>query len=265
MFHVKHNASPSTLAAEAIWAGYGSALPALRNVSCQVACGTVTVLVGPNGSGKSTLLRCLAHALAPRQGRVVVDGHDLRALRPAALAALIAFVPQTVPPPFAFSVRELVGLSARVQPDALQSALRDLDLEPLAEHSLPHLSGGQLQRAFLARALAQNTPFLLLDEPLAHLDLRHQVRLLDRLRALTRSENKAVLLVLHDLNLAARCADRVVLLDNGEIAAQGGVADVFQQAILTTVYQTPIFVSFDARSGRPFVSPAAPDQDLTFS
>lgn len=239
----------------------------LNDVTCQAAPRSVTALIGPNGSGKSTLLRCLAGALRPRAGNVLLDGEPILRLRAARRAARLAYVPQNNPVGFDFTVRELVRLGVSANPTVLPAksteervarALDVLDLAPLAERSLLALSGGEQQRAAIARALAQDTPYLLLDEPTAHLDLRYQSALLDLMRRFARERGRAVLVVLHDLNHAAACADRLVLLDAGRVAAEGAPADVLTSDLLGHVYQTPVSVRPDSVTGRLLVSADLP-------
>lgn len=232
----------------------------VRNVSCEAIPGQLTVLIGPNGSGKTTLLRCLAGALAPRAGRVLLGGNDLYRLSPKQVAARLAFVPQNSPIGFAFTVRELVALGALApagqgsQAESVRQALRHLELDALADRSLLRVSGGERQRAAVARGLAQNVSYLLLDEPTAHLDLRHQTRLLRRLQHNAHVDNQAVLAVLHDINLAAAHADTLLLMAEGRIVAQGTPSFVLTLEHLQAAYQTPVWVGRHPVNGRPWVT-----------
>lgn len=242
---------------------------AVRNANCSVTPGTLTALIGPNGSGKSTLVRGLAGALAPQAGTVRLDGDDLLRLRPAVRAAHMAFVPQSSPVGFDFTVRELVQLGANAAragradataalarerlEDRVARALAALDLSHLAARSLLTLSGGEQQRAAIARAFAQDTPYLLLDEPTAHLDLRHQSAVLELLRRFAHDEGRGVLVVLHDLNLAA-AADTLVLLDQGRVVARGTPSDVLTATRLGSVYQTNVHVLPHPVTGLPWVA-----------
>lgn len=243
-----HLLAADSLSADAINAGYAARQPILQDVSVSVRRGEVAALIGPNGSGKSTLLRVLGGALKPSQGRVSVGGESVYGMSARALACRLAFVPQDNPAPFAFSVAELVALGANAAEAAgapsadtrIENALRLFDLTDFANRSLTNLSGGERQRAALARAWAQNTPFVLLDEPTAHLDLRHQSLLLQAVQHAAREENRAVLLVLHDLNLAQSCADSFVLLERGRVVARGTAGDVLIPRVLEPVYQTPV-------------------------
>ncbi len=226
--------------------------------------GELVALVGPNGAGKSTLLRCLAGLLRPTAGRVTVDGRDLRVLERRALARRIAVVPQTSDTIFPFTVREIVALgrTARLGPlgiataddvHAVERALDELELVPIAERRIDLVSGGERQRAVLAMALAQETDVLLLDEPTAHLDPAHQRSTLALIRALARSRSVAVIAVLHDLNLAARLADRVVVLAAGRVAADGAPLQVVTADTVASAFGGGLAV--DVREGVPFVLP----------
>lgn len=249
-----------SLSARGLSAGYRGA-EAVRDVDLTVEPRRVAVLIGPNGSGKSTLLRCLARAHPPRQGSVRVDNEDLYRLSAHAAARRIAYVAQENPAPFAFTVSELVALGAsigvtgRPQQDRVEAALRLLDLNGLAGRSLLTLSGGERQRAALARAFAQETPYLLLDEPTAHLDLRHQIALLEAVRAVA-AGGKGVLLILHDLNLAAAYADVLFLLHEGRLFASGTPGQTLTAETIRQVYQTNVFIEADPISGRPRVVPS---------
>ena len=223
--------------------------------------GQVTVLIGPNASGKSTLVRSLCGAVVPQKGTVTLpNGGDLRHTRAADVARQIAFVPQASVHPFAFTVGELVGLGASVrgtqggsgetQAGRVETALALVGLTGFGGRNLSGLSGGERQRAALARAFAQQTPCLLLDEPTAALDVRHQVEVMGAARNLAHGEGVAALVVLHDLNLAAAFADTVVLLSEGRIVATGAPADVLTAAHLVPVYQTPLSTLQDPATGQ---------------
>jgi iron complex transport system ATP-binding protein len=207
--------------------------------------GLVTALLGPNAAGKSTLIRCLAGALKPKRGDVLLDGENLHRMSARTLAQKLAFVGQENSELFAFTVRELVMLGAEVNSNAKKSAsdraeaaMASMDLNDLAERNLLQLSGGERQRAAIARALAQQTPYIFLDEPTAHLDLRHQAALMNALQDEARTRNVAILIVLHDLNLAAAFADRLILLADGKIAADGPPTHVIDCEIIQSVYRT---------------------------
>ena len=223
----------------------------LEGVSLRVGAGEVVVLIGPNGSGKSTLLRCIVGAYGAERGSMMVNERELPRLSASARATLLAYAPQETPVAFGFTVAELIGLSTPQGKEVDNAILQGLDLTNFQERSLLTLSGGERQRAGIARALVQDTPFLLLDEPTAHLDLRYQQRLLELLRE-EAGKGRGVLVVLHDLNLAATVADRIYLLSGGKIAATGTPTDVLTEAIIADVYQTAVRVA-DGGNGRPAI------------
>jgi len=224
---------------------------AVEDASLVVPAGTITALIGPNGAGKTSLIRAASGVLPIQAGRVTLSGKDLAGLKPAERARLVAVVPQARALPEAFTARELVSAgrtpwmnwlgqaSARDQA-AILTAMQLTETEELAERRVGELSGGEQQRLLLARALAQNAPLLMLDEPSAHLDLRYQIELLDLIRGLANELNLGVLVALHDLNLVARIADRVVLLVKGKVSATGNVDEVFKQDMLSEAYGIPL-------------------------
>ncbi|MEU2877015.1 ABC transporter ATP-binding protein [Streptomyces sp. NPDC007070] len=225
--------------------------------------GEVTVLVGPNGSGKSTLLRTLARLQKPRTAELVLDGGaDGLALSPREFSRRVALLTQGRPTPGGLTVRDVVefgryphrGRWGRTDPGGRAAVARALALTgvtDLADRGAEHLSGGQLQRVWLASCLAQETGVLLLDEPTTYLDLRYQIELLDLVRDLADEGGIAVGAVLHDLDQAAAVADRIVLLRAGRIVAAGAPEDVLTPERLTDVYGIRIEVDTDPLTGRP--------------
>ncbi|APE20200.1 MULTISPECIES: ABC transporter ATP-binding protein [Streptomyces] len=224
--------------------------------------GEVTVLVGPNGSGKSTLLRTLARLQQPRTATLVLDGAtDCLALSPREFSRHVALLTQGRPTPSGLTVRDLVefgrypyrgrwGKADPEGPAAVDRALALTGVTELAGRGAEHLSGGQLQRVWLAGCLAQQTGVLLLDEPTTYLDLRYQVELLDLMRDLADDHGIAVGAVLHDLDQAAAVADRIVLLDTGRVVADGSPSDVLTPERLTDTYGIRIEVDTDPLTGR---------------
>lgn len=214
----------------------------LDGVSLTVQPGQVTAICGPNGAGKSSLLSCLAGLLKPDGGAVMLDGAPLGALPPRARAQAIGYLPQDGEVAWNLSVETLVGLgrlpwrsSAAEDAAAVQAALDRLRLEPLRQRPLARLSGGEKARALLARVLAGTPRWLLADEPLANLDLAHQQTLLAQLRGLA-AQSLGVVLVLHDLAQAVNWADRVVVLDGGQVAADGPPTDALGAAVIDRVW-----------------------------
>ncbi|MBU6422782.1 MAG: ABC transporter ATP-binding protein [Chloroflexota bacterium] len=256
----------TTLVAERISAGYARR-PVLADVDVSLESGQLVALVGPNGAGKSTLLRCFARLLRPSAGRVLLDGRDLASLDRGAVARRVAVVPQTFDTLFPFTVREVValgrtarlGLLALPRPAdvaAVDRAIDDLSLRDLAARRVDELSGGERQRAVLAMALAQDGDVLLLDEPTAHLDPAHQRATLVLIRRLARERGLAALAVLHDLNLAAALCDRIVVLSDGRVAADGAPVRVLGPKIVAAVFGPGLTVS--THGGTPVVLPAVP-------
>ncbi|MFJ3964576.1 ABC transporter ATP-binding protein [Streptomyces sp. NPDC090036] len=234
----------------------------VHDASMTLRPGEVTVLVGPNGSGKSTVLRTIARLQRPRAGTLVIDGDaDGFALSPREFSRRVALLTQGRPTPSGLTVRDLVEFGrypyrrrwGRDDPGgraAVDRALALTGVEDLAERGAEHLSGGQLQRVWLAGCLAQETGVLLLDEPTTYLDLRYQVELLDLMRDLADDHGIAVGAVLHDLDQAAAVADRIVLLHAGRIIADGAPEDVLTPERLTDTYGIRIDVETDPLTGQ---------------
>jgi len=243
--------------------------PALDGVTCTVPPARLVAVVGPNGSGKTTLVRALTGAVPLSSGEVLVDGRPLRRWARAELAQVLGVVPQREETAFPLLVEEtvLLGRYARLGPlaaparadrEAVRAALERCDVAPLARRSVDSLSGGEWQRVRLARALAQEPRALVLDEPTASLDVRHEMELLELVRALV-DGGMAALVITHELNLAARFADRMLLLDRGRLVAEGGPADVLTRETLGRVFQWPVAVTRWC-DGSPQVVPLRSDE-----
>lgn len=243
--------SSALLQAENLSFSYGSAL-VVDSVNLDVSPGRVTGLIGPNGSGKTTLLRLLTGLLKPRSGRVLLGGQDITGLSRRQVARQLAVLPQSFELPESFTAWEIVlmGRNPHVQllrgeTDEDRRVARDAmlrtDTLQFRNRFAAELSGGERQRLLLARALAQEPRFLLLDEATSSLDLHFQVEFLRLVRA-ERNEGSGVLLVLHDLNLAARSCDTLVLLERGKVRRAGAPASVLQAELLSEVYGTEVRV-----------------------
>lgn len=210
----------------------------IERVSLELRAGEVTAICGPNGAGKSSLLACLAGALRG-EGRLRLDGTDLATLPPRTRAQTIGYLPQQGEVAWDLSVRTLASLGRLPWGDedavAIDAALAALDLDELADRPVGQLSGGERARALLARVLAGTPCWILADEPLAALDLAHQIALIGQFRRLAQ-EGLGVVLVLHDLTLAMNNADRVVVLDRGRIAADGAPAESLSPAVIERVW-----------------------------
>lgn len=232
----------------------------LHNIDLTLPEGGITALIGPNGAGKSTLLHCIAGLLQPASGQVRIDGLDPFSSPGPARARTIALLQQSPMVISRLTVRELVAFGrwphhrGRALPhDAqiVETALSAFALQDLADRQIETLSGGQRQRAFIAMTWAQDTPWLLLDEPLNALDPRHARDLMARLHGLSRGTGRSVIIVLHDINAAAGWADRVVALKDGRVMAQDDCREVLTSATLGTVFDTPFEVL--SHAGRPVV------------
>ena len=223
----------------------------LQDVSLDVAPGTFCALLGPNGSGKSTLVKAIAGVHRAQSGTVTVEGRRTSSLGRRELAKVVGYVPQAGDAPFDLTVREAVmlgrtphfGIAPRAEDRArVEDAISRMGLEDIAERSMSELSGGQAQRALIARALAQDTRVLLLDEPTSALDLRYQIETLQLVRQITREEGISALIAIHDLNHAARYCDQIVVLHGGRLVADGSPAEALQASVLRTVYEVDVQV-----------------------
>lgn len=244
----------------------------LAGVSLAVAAGEMFGVLGPNSAGKTTLLRLLTRVLSPARGEVRLSGRPVRELPHAELARQVAVVPQDAPRPFPFSVEQLVlmgryphgpGRYFESGEDRAQAveAMRATGVLHLASLPLEQLSGGERQRAMLARALAQQPRLLVLDEPTSHLDLRYQAETAALLRRVNAEHGLTVLLVSHDLDLAAQVCDRLLLLGGGRVARVGTPAEVLQRETLEGVFGCSVVVDVDPASGRPSVRVAWPGRE----
>jgi iron complex transport system ATP-binding protein len=248
----------------------GAARPALDGVSLDARRGEVTAVVGPNGSGKSTLVRALLGRVGLRAGSIRIDDKPISELTPLDRARRIAVVPQREDAGFALPVRDYVALSRYVHRSswmgereddraAVSAALRAAGVADLAERRTDELSGGEWQRARIARALAQATVALVLDEPTTFLDVAHEMAVFELLHGLALG-GRAVLLVSHQLNLVARFAQRMILLHDGHVVSSGAVADVMHAAVLERVYAWPLVITRDPAVGAPTLVPLRSDR-----
>lgn len=225
--------------------------PVLGPVTGTIAEGGITALVGPNGAGKSTLLTVIGRLLDPTTGTVTVGGMDIRVTRSKDLAKHLSILRQDNHITARLTVRELVGFGrfphskGRLGPDDVRhvdDALEFLDLTPLAERFLDQLSGGQRQRAFVAMVLAQDTEYVLLDEPLNNLDMKHSVSMMRQLRRAADELGKTIVLIVHDLNFAAAYSDRIIALRDGLVVTSGTADEIMRDEVLSDVFDTPVRV-----------------------
>lgn len=238
--------------------------PILEDVTTRVDPGTFVGLVGPNGAGKTTLLRTINGRLTPTTGRVSINGDSVHALSARETAKHVATVPQHPVLRFDFTVRDIVAMGRHPHRprfgihdpgrDRIEWALDRTATTPLADRFITAVSGGERQRVLLARALAQDTPVLLLDEPTSSLDINHQVRTLGLLRSLVDHDDKTIIAAIHDLDLAARFCDDIVLLNDGRIRASGTPTTVLTAEHLEPAFDTPVAVGTDTLTGTPTVT-----------
>jgi len=236
----------------------------LRDVSFAITSGEILGVIGPNSSGKTTLIRLLTRVLEPASGEIRLEGVPVGRMSRTDLARRIAVVPQGILPQFPFTVGELV-LMGRYPHDpgryfesprdraVARDAMAATGVLEVADMPVEHLSGGERQRAVIARALAQEPQLLILDEPTAHLDLRYQVEAAALLRRLNRQRGMTVLLVSHDLNLAAEVCDRVLVLSGGRPTALGPPEAVLDEALLASVFGCAVIVDKNEATGRPVI------------
>jgi len=241
-------------------------IAALSSVSVEITPGEIFGLLGPNGSGKSTLLRLMSGVTSPRSGQILFAGQNLQTYEREALARQIAVVPQESRIELPFSVLEVVlmgrspylkrfGFEQARDLAIAQHAMEHTGVSTLATREIHELSGGERQRVVLARALAQEPQLLLLDEPTAFLDIKHQVEVYDLLKRLSRQQGLTVVAIMHDLNLAALYCDRVALLKSGKVFAQGTPEQVLTYVNIKAVYDTEVYIGMNDITGKVHILP----------
>lgn len=254
-----------SLRTEGLSLGYGDRL-VVDSLDLDVPAGRLTVVVGANACGKSTLLRSLARLLRPRSGRVLLDGQQVHRMPPKEVARTLGLLPQSPVSPEGITVSDLVGRGRHPHQrmfsrwgsgddEAVAEALDATATADLADRPVDELSGGQRQRVWIAMALAQQTDLLLLDEPTTFLDVSHHVDVLDLLTDLNRAHGTTVVLVLHDLNLAARYADHLIALASGRVHAQGTPEEVLTPENVRAVFGLQSRIITDPVSGKPLMLP----------
>ncbi|MFD8443008.1 ABC transporter ATP-binding protein [Streptomyces globisporus] len=253
------------LRAEGLHLGYDDRA-VVSGLDLAVPPGRITAIVGANACGKSTLLRALARLLAPRDGAVSLDGRALHSIPTRELAQRLGILPQSPVAPDGLTVIDLVNRGrsphqtwwrqwTKADEQAVHDALAATGTTDLADRAVDELSGGQRQRAWIAMAVAQGTPVLLLDEPTTYLDLAHQIDVLDLVVDLNRREGRTIVMVLHDLNQACRYADHVIAMKKGDIVAEGAPADVITAETVEDVFGLRCQVTTDPVSRTPLVIP----------
>ncbi len=254
-----------TLEARSLSVGYKDRA-VLERLALTIPPGRITAIVGANACGKSTLLRSMSRLLSPREGQVLLDGKAVHSMPAKQLARVLGLLPQSPIAPEGITVADLVGRGRhphqgvltrwrREDDEAVAAALEATGCVDLAERAIDELSGGQRQRVWIAMALAQQTELLLLDEPTTFLDVSHQVEVLDLLTDLNRSRGTTVVMVLHDLNLAARYADHLIALADGGVHAAGAPAEVLDAELVEAVFGLRSTVITDPVSGSPLMLP----------
>jgi iron complex transport system ATP-binding protein len=255
----------NTLEARSLTLGY-DAHDIVRELDVRIPEGRITMIVGANACGKSTLLRGLARLLRPRGGAVLLDGRSVHELPSRQVAQVLGLLPQTPVAPDGITVADLVGRGRyphqgwfrrwnAADERAVTEALRATGTADLADRALEELSGGQRQRVWVAMALAQETDLLLLDEPTTFLDVTHQIEVLDLLTDLNRQRGTTIVMVLHDLNLAARYADELFAVKDGRLHSHGAPGDVVTEDTVREVFGMAARVVSDDVSGTPLVLP----------
>ena len=256
--------SPSPLAGHDLAIGYAQSL-IIDGLDVEIEHGAITTIIGPNGCGKSTLLRGLGRLLRPQRGEVLLNGQDISTMRTRNIARALGILPQSPTAPEGITVADLVARGRHPHQSWLQQWTTDDETETTAalaltgmtelrNRPLDELSGGQRQRAWIAMTLAQQTPVLLLDEPTTYLDLAHAVEVLDLIDRLNRDLGRTVVMVLHDLNLAARYSDRIITMKDGAIVSVGRPAEVLTEHQLMNVFDLTATVLHDEH-GTPTVVP----------
>lgn len=246
--------------------GYGGT-NVLDNVDLAIPTGEITILIGPNGCGKSTLLKAMARILTPSKGSVLLDGKDIHRLDTKSVAARLGLLPQGPIAPEGLTVRELVAQGrfphqtllrqwTRADEDAVNGAMDIAGITDFADRSVDTLSGGQRQRCWVAMVLAQETDLILLDEPTTFLDLKVQVDLMDLLAGLAHQRGRTLVIVLHELSLAAAYADYLVMMKEGHIVSAGTPDEIFTAARLKDVFGLEAKVLHDPDSGRMVCVPS---------
>ena len=233
----------------------------LQDITLELPKGKITALLGPNGCGKSTLLKSIVRILSPLNGNIYYEGKSFHELTPKYLSTQISFLPQTQPIPEGITVEKLVsygrspytsfwGEIKKSDDIIIEKVMKDVGVFELRDLYVNELSGGQRQRAWLAMVLAQDTPYILLDEPTTYMDINHQVELMEILRSLN-NHGKTVIVVLHDINQASRYCDNLVVLKDGELVTQGSPKEVITKELLKEVFYIDVQIHLDPVSNTP--------------
>ncbi len=236
----------------------------MRDLTFRVSPGEMVGLIGPNGSGKSTIIKAMSRVIRPQSGKILLDGRNITGIRRTELARMIGVVPQMPLLPGSFTVFEIVLMGRNPHLGLFRhESARDMEItwdamgrtatRSLSERQIGELSGGEIQRIVIARVLAQEPKSILLDEPTSNLDINHQVEILDLIKNLCREDNLMVVITLHDLNLAAQYCDRLILINNGTVHAQGAPSEVINTENIEEVYGAGSCVYEHPENGLPIV------------
>ena len=248
--------------------GYTS-MPVLADVCLELAQSEMLGIVGPNGAGKSTLIRCINRILNPQRGRILLDENDIKKMDRIGLARKMGYIPQTASQIFPTTVFDAILMgrrphigwrSSEEDNEKVLDVLELLDIEDLAMRDIKELSGGQQQRVFIARALAQEPEVLLLDEPTSNLDIRHQLEVMEIIKDLVVKEGISAIMAIHDLNLASKYTDRVIIMKEGKIFDAGSPSNVLTPENIRSVYgvEAEVISRVDSNGGRPYIVPIRP-------
>jgi iron complex transport system ATP-binding protein len=237
----------------------------LKDVGIELNKGEVLSIVGPNGAGKTTLLKCIVGIVKQEKGTISIDGKDASRMKRMALARCVGYVPQSSPSKFPITVFDAVLMGRRPyitwKPsekdlEMVADIIKSMDLEDIALRDFDQLSGGQKQKVLLARAVAQDTAYLLLDEPTSNLDLKHQMEVMEMIFSMVKSNGVAAILAMHDLNLASRFSDRMMMLNGGRIFCIGKPQEVITVENIRAVYGVEATIS--QNNGHPYILPIRP-------
>jgi len=240
---------------------YGST-QILKDINMELDSSDVLGIVGPNGAGKSTLIRCIDRILVPQQGTVLLDGQEMKQMSSMEIAKKIGYVPQSISNTFPATVFDTVLMgrrphlgwrSSEEDIDTVLEVLTMLKIKYLAMRDFNEISGGQQQKVLIARALAQDAEILLLDEPTSNLDIRHQLEVMEILTKLVKKKGLSVMMAIHDLNLASRYSDRIIMLNGGSIRDAGDPVSVLTAENIQSVYGAEVIVKHEA--GKPYIIP----------
>ena len=256
-----------SLAADGLAVGYDQR-EIIHDLSVRIPTGKITVIVGANACGKSTLLKTLARLLKPSRGTVLLDGKSIQQIPTREVATKLGLLPQSPTAPEGITVADLVGRGryprtrwirqwSRADDEAVAEAMTSTDVLSIADRPIDELSGGQRQRVWIAMAIAQQTPLLLLDEPTTYLDIAHQIEILDLCARLHEEQGRTLVAVLHDLNHAARYATHLIAMRGGQVVAEGAPAEVVTAELVEKVFGLPCRVIDDPETGTPLVVPAS--------